>query len=53
MNPLRKGTNAKCIIFVKQHLQEMVEIGAIRKSFSPVALVRKKDVEHKILYWPT
>ena len=33
---------------VKQHLQEMGEIGAIRKSFSPwasaVVLVRKKDV---------
>ena len=32
---------------VKQHLQEMVEVGAIRKSFSPWAsalvLVRKKD----------
>ena len=32
---------------VKQHLQEMVEIGTIRKSFSPwasaVVLVRKKD----------
>ena len=32
---------------VKQHLQEMVEVGAIRKSFSPwasaVVLVRKKD----------
>ena len=32
---------------VKQHLQEMVEIGAIRKTFSPwasaVVLVRKKD----------
>ena len=32
---------------VKQHLQEMVEIGAVRKSFSPwasaVVLVRKKD----------
>ena len=32
---------------VKQHLQEMVEVGAIRRSFSPwastVVLVRKKD----------
>ena len=32
---------------VKKHLQEMVEVGAIRKSFSPwasaVVLVRKKD----------
>ena len=38
-----------CHLFeeVKQHLQEMVEIGAIRKSVSPwtsaVVLVRKKD----------
>ena len=33
--------------YVKQHLQEMVEVGAIRRSFSPwaspVILVRKKD----------
>ena len=32
---------------VKQHLQEMMEVGAIRRSFSPwasaVVLVRKKD----------
>ena len=32
---------------VKKHLQEMIEVGAIRKSFSPwasaVVLVRKKD----------
>ena len=32
---------------VKNHLQEMVEVGAIRRSFSPwasaVVLVRKKD----------
>ena len=32
---------------VKTHLQEMVEVGAIRRSFSPwasaVVLVRKKD----------
>ena len=32
---------------MKSHLQEMVEVGAIRKSFSPwasaVVLVRKKD----------
>ena len=36
-----------CFEEVKQHLQEMVEVGAIRRSFSPwasaVVLVRKKD----------
>ena len=37
---------------VKQHLQEMVEVGAIRRSFSPwasaVVLVRKKDGGFKL-----
>ena len=39
---------------VKQHLQAMVEVGAIRRSFSPwaiaVVLVRKKDVGLRALY---
>ena len=37
---------------VKQHLQEMVEVGAIRRSFSPwtstVVIVRKKDGELRL-----
>ena len=37
---------------VKQHLQEMVGVGAIRRSFSPwasvVVLVRKKDGERRL-----
>ena len=39
---------------VKAHLQEMVEVGAIRRSFSPwasaVVLVRKKDWRVKVLH---
>ena len=39
---------------VKAHLQEMVEVGAIRKSFSPwasaVVLVRKKRRRAKVLH---
>ena len=39
---------------VKAHLQEMVEVGTIRRSFSPwastVVLVRKKDGGLQVLY---
>ena len=39
---------------VKQHLQEMVEVGTIRRSFSPwanaVVLVRKKDGGAEVLH---
>ena len=42
---------------VKKHLQEMVEVGAIKSSFSPwasvVVLVRKKDGGAEVLYQPT
>ena len=41
---------------MKKHLQEMVEVGAIRKSFSPwasaVVLVRKKDGGAEVLHRP-
>ena len=41
---------------VKKHLQEMIEVGAIRKSFSPwasaVVLVRKKDGGAEVLHQP-
>ena len=41
---------------MKKHLQEMVEVGAIRRSFSPwasaVVLVRKKDGGAEVLHQP-
>ena len=41
---------------VKKHLPEMIEVGAIRKSFSPwasaVVLVRKKDGGAEVLHQP-